>query len=202
MSSPSRGLETADASADRLKKAMTTLRLVPALLLVAASFPLSAQTPVRTTTAASPGSATRSAPRLLPGTRDKGLTTIQGNALTSTNGQLSDATVRLRDARNGRIIDSQLTDKSGLFAFRGVEPGSYVVEVMSQDQSTVLTASQILNVNAGDAISAVVKLPFRIPPFAGVLGSTPTSAAAIATQAATSGIVAVTAGGDPTCALQ
>ena len=183
---------------------MTTLRLVAAFSFVAASFPLSAQTPVRTTTAARPENATRSVTRLLPGTHDKGLTTIQGNALTSTNGQLADAGVRLRDARNGRIIDSQVTYKSGLFAFRGVEPGSYVVEVMAQDQSTVLTASQILNVNAGDAISAVVKLPFRIPPFAGVLGSTstPTSAAAIATQAATSGIVALTASGDPTCALQ
>ena len=75
---------------------------------------------------------------------------------------------------------------------------------MAPDRSTVLTASQILNVNAGDAISAVVKMPFRIPPFAGVLGSqsTPTSVAAIVTQAATSGVVAVTAGGAPTCALQ
>ncbi len=150
---------------------MTILRLVAAFSLVAASFPLSAQTPVRPTTVATPGSATRSATRLLPGSRDKGLTTIQGNALTSTNGPLTDTVVRLRDARNGRIIDSQVTDTSGLFAFRGVEPGSYVVEVMAQDQSTVLTASQILNVNAGDAISAVVKLPFRIPPFAGILGS-------------------------------
>src|SRR5579864_4855907 len=69
-------------------------------------------------------------------------TTIQGNALTSTNGQLANTIVRLRDARFGRIIDSQLTDESGLFAFRTVDPGSYIVEIMGADQASVLAASQ------------------------------------------------------------
>jgi hypothetical protein len=181
---------------------MTTLRLVAAFSLAAASLPISAQTPVSTaptTTARVVGSGAR----LLPGMHANIVATVQGNALTSTNGQLTDAIVRLRDARYGRVVDSQITDKAGLFAFRGVEPGSYIVEVMSQDQATVLTASQILNVNAGDAISAVVKLPFRVPPFAGVMGASSTaSAAAVTTQAATSGIVAMTSVGDPTCALQ
>jgi hypothetical protein len=119
------------------------------------------------------------------------LTTIQGNALNSTNGPLNDVAVRLRDARFGTIIDTQTTDKSGLFAFKSIDPGSYIVEVMANDQS-VLAASQLLNIDAGQAVSAVVKLPFRIPPFAGIVGSTSTpSAAAVATQAAASSIVAV-----------
>ena len=119
-------------------------------------------------------------------------TTIQGNALNSTNGAMRDATVRLRDARFGRIVDTQLTDKSGLFAFKAIDSGTYIVELMGNDQSAVLAASQLLNVNAGEAVSAVVKLPLRIPPFAGIMGSTSTpSAAAVATQAAASGITAV-----------
>ena len=100
--------------------------------------------------------------------------------------------VRLRDARFGRIVDNQRTDKSGLFSFKAIDPGSYIVEVMANDQ-TVLAASQLLNVNAGEAVSAVVKLPFRIPPFAGILGqgtSTPT-AIAVATEAAASGVAAI-----------
>ena len=101
--------------------------------------------------------------------KEHALTTIQGNALNSTNGPMNDAVVRLRDARFGRIVDTQLTDKSGLFAFKAIDPGSYIVEIMSNDQS-ILAASQLLNVNAGEAVSAVVKLPFRIPPFAGILG--------------------------------
>ena len=119
------------------------------------------------------------------------LTTIQGNALNSTNGPLNDVAVRLRDARFGTIVDTQITDKSGLFAFKSIDPGSYIVEVMANDQS-VLAASQLLNIDAGQAMSAVVKLPFRIPPFAGIVGSTATpSATAVATQAAASSIVAV-----------
>jgi hypothetical protein len=122
--------------------------------------------------------------------KQSAFTTIQGNALDSSNAQMSGVVVRLRDARFGRIVDTQLTDKAGLFAFRGVEPGSYIVELVGKDQ-TILAASQLLTVNAGDAVSAVVKLPLRIPPFAGVLGATPSSAGVIATQALASGIAAV-----------
>ena len=96
--------------------------------------------------------------------------TIQGNALTSTNGALANAFVRLRDARVGQIVETQVTDQSGLFAFPAVDPGSYIVEIMGQDQYSVLAASQMLNVGPGEAVSAIVKLPFKIPPFAGVLG--------------------------------
>jgi hypothetical protein len=124
--------------------------------------------------------------------RERALTTIQGNALSSSNGQMNNVAVRLRDARFGRIVDTQVTDKSGMFAFKAIDPGSYIVEIMSNDQS-IMAASQLLNVNAGEAVSAVVKLPFRIPPFAGILGqttSTPT-AAAVATEAAASSVAAV-----------
>src|SRR5262245_4681635 len=83
-----------------------------------------------------------------------GVASIQGNAVTSTNAPLVDSVVRLRDARSGRITASLRTDKAGLFSFDRVEPGSYIVELVGSDQH-VLAASQILNVNAGDAISAV-----------------------------------------------
>jgi hypothetical protein len=39
-----------------------------------------------------------------------------------------------------------------------VDPGTYIVELLSRDR-TVLAASEILNVNAGDAVSAVVRTP-------------------------------------------
>jgi hypothetical protein len=124
---------------------------------------------------------------------------IQGNALNSTNGQLANATVRLRDARFGRILGSQTTDQSGLFTFRGLDPGSYIVEMMANDDS-ILAASQVLNINAGDAVSAVVKLPFRIPPYAHILGSaTPNTASAVVAQAAATSLLAVSAVGEPTC---
>ena len=129
------------------------------------------------------------APRALAVARSTSSTTIQGNTLTSTNGVLPDAVVRLRDARAGRIRDTQTTDRAGLFAFRSVEPGTYVVEIVGNDQS-ILAASQMLNVDAGDSVSAVVKLPFRIPVLGGLLGHTVQSAVAVSAAAAASGVLA------------
>jgi uncharacterized protein (DUF2141 family) len=155
-----------------------------AALIAFITLPLAAQQPV--------GDAVSVVPKLLAiKAKQSALTVIQGNALDSTNGQLTNTIVRLRDARFGRIVDTQVTDKSGLFAFRAIDPGTYVVEIVANDQS-ILAASQLLNVNAGEALSAVVKLPFRIPGLAGLVGTTtPSSAAAIATQAAASSIAAV-----------
>src|SRR5206468_6573458 len=101
----------------------------------------------------------RSATSLLPGTKSNVLTTIQGNALTATNGVLPNATVRLRDVRFGRIVGTTITDKSGLFEFRSIEPGSYVVELQGTDR-TIAATSQVLVIDAGQTMSAVVKLPF------------------------------------------
>lgn len=126
-------------------------------------------------------------------------TTIQGNALTSARRPLARTVVRLRDARYGRVMDSAITDPSGMFAFRGVDPGSYIVEIMASDQTSVLAASEILTVNAGDVVSAVVMLPFRTTPFAGILAGdaaaspTATTAWGVVAEAAASGVLIVAA---------
>jgi hypothetical protein len=166
--------------------------VITASLIAVAVLPLGAQQ--RTASAVTAGRSTIPKAALLKA-REHALTTILGNALTSTNGQISGAVVRLRDARFGRIVSTELTDKSGLFAFKAIDPGSYIVEIVSTDQTAVLAASQLLTVNAGEAISAVVKLPFRIPSLGGILGSSTTTPAlaAVAGQAATSGVTAVVA---------
>jgi uncharacterized protein (DUF2141 family) len=173
---------------------MSRLILTTAVSLIAASaLPLAAQQQ-----SASAVNTVRTTLTRTAAVRANGLTTIQGNALTSTNGQLNDALVRLRDARFGRIVDTQITDKSGLFAFKAIDPGSYIVEIVGNDRQSILAASQLLNVNAGEAVSAVVKLPFRIPPFAGILGNaTTTPAAGAITAAAAAGSLAAIVPTDP-----
>jgi len=130
------------------------------------------------------------------GVRPNPFATIQGNALNSTNGALPYNAVRLRDARAGRIIETGTTDKSGLFEFRTIDPGTYIVELVGNDH-TILSASQILSVDAGQAISAVVKLPFHLSPMSGLLGHTVPSAAAVSSAAASSGVMAAKVAGDP-----
>ncbi len=150
----------------------TLLIVAGALGLMAVS--ASAQAPVAVT-----------GTRLLPGTRASVFASIQGSAVTSSNGALVDTLVRLRDARYGRIVNTAMTDKQGAFLFRGIDPGSYVVEVMNPaNPNTVLASSPVLNVGTGEAVSALVKLPFRIPPIAGFLGNvTQTTASAVSTAA-------------------
>src|SRR3954470_21216516 len=108
------------------------LTIATASLMAAGSPPLSAPQQTATVVNSAPVTVTKAA---VVRAKENALTTIQGNALNSTNGQLSNVVVRLRDARFGRIVDSQLTDKSGMFAFKAIDPGSYVVEIISNDQS-------------------------------------------------------------------
>jgi hypothetical protein len=164
-----------------------TLAAAIALFVAAGSWPVAGQQSA--TVGTRPGAKT--VVRRAAGARSDVVTVIQGNALNSANGPLPDMIVRLRDAHFGRVIETQLTDKSGMFEFKVVDPGTYIVELLGQNQR-VLAASQILNVNAGDAVSAVVKLPSRMTPFAGLLSSAiAPSAAMLATQAAATGIAAV-----------
>jgi hypothetical protein len=130
------------------------------------------------------------APRVLPGTHETAFTTIQGTALDSASAPMPKTLVRLRDARVGKIVATQVTDDAGAFSFTFVDPGSYVVELVGTDQ-TVLAASHLLSVNAGDAAAAVVKLPFKIPPFGGLLGHSAASALVVAGSAAAAGVLAV-----------
>jgi hypothetical protein len=127
-------------------------------------------------------------PRILAGTRDSAFALIQGNALDSSNRALPDSLVRLRDARYGRIVSGQITDKAGVFVFPRVDPGSYVVELIDDGQR-VMAASELLSVSAGDSASAVVKLPSRMSPFGGVLGHTMQQALAVMSAAAASGVL-------------
>jgi hypothetical protein len=126
---------------------------------------------------------------------------IQGNALDSNNGPLPNVNVRLRDARFGGIRAAEVTDNAGLFAFRGLDPGIYVVELVGADHR-VLAASQMLTVSAGETVSAVVKLPSRKPLLAGLPGRFAPSAVIVTSAAAASAIVVATTVGAPTCAVQ
>ena len=95
--------------------------------------------------------------------------------------------VRLRDARFGRPVDTQLTDTNGAFLFRAVNPGNYMVEIVGINQSAI-AATQLISANAGETVSAVVRLPEQRPSFAALLGEQSTPALTT-TQAGITGLV-------------
>jgi len=147
-----------------------------------------------------PARSTRESLRTLPGTRVDAFATIQGNALTSTDRALASAFVRVRDARAGHIVEWQVTDDAGLFAFHSLDPGSYVVEIVGPDETSVLAASQVLNAGAGQILSTIVKLPYQSGVLASIFGvSSRAAAATIASQAAAAGVLATQISGAATC---
>ena len=106
---------------------------------------------------------------LLPGTRPT-LSTIQGNAITSTNNPLPFATVRLRNAATGAVSPTQIADRAGLYVFRQVDAGSYIVELVGSDGS-IMAATRIIPVTVGEFLLVPVQLPFNISFLAGLLGN-------------------------------
>src|SRR3954463_3584054 len=161
------------------------------VLLATTSLAAGQQSVVGQTTTSARAAARSTAPRPLTA-RTNGLTSIHGNVLDATNGNLANVVVRLRDARYGRIVETELTDKSGLFEFRTLDPGGYIVDLIG-NRSTVIAASQIMNVEAGEIVSAVVQLPLLSPLLATAGGSTVHNPAAIVTEAVATGVVAVIA---------
>jgi hypothetical protein len=134
---------------------------------------------------------------LLSGAKATLFATIEGTALDSTSAAMPRTTIRLRDARLGRVVDTVTTDKVGAFQFRSVDPGSYVVEMMGPANDSVVAASPILNVSSGDKVEAILKLPFRLPPLGGILGHSLPSALAVTSAAAAAGVLAKSVVGAP-----
>lgn len=133
---------------------------------------------------------------LLQGTRALS-SSIQGTAVNWTNSAMASTPIRLRDARLGRVLNSVTTDRFGSFEFDGLEPGSYVVEMMSPANNTVLAATPIINVDSGQRVAALVKLPFQTPPLGGAFGTSLASALAITSAAVAAGVLATTVAGAP-----
>ncbi len=131
----------------------------------------------------------------LPGAR--GLSSsIQGTAVNWTNSAMANTPIRLRDARLGRILDSVMTDRFGSFEFDSLEPGSYVVEMMSPSRDTVLAATPIINVGSDQRVAALVKLPAR-PSVGGAFGTSLASVLAVTSAAVAAGVLATTVAGAP-----
>jgi hypothetical protein len=143
------------------------------------------------------------APKLLPGTKPGVLSTIAGKAVTSTNAPLGSTVIRLRDVRLGRVVATTTTDKAGQFEFKGVDTGSYIVEMMSASGDIVLASSSILYVGSGEILTTILKITSSNPALGSLIVPTlsavtaATAAVGVAAAAASSNTPAAAPAGEP-----
>lgn len=64
--------------------------------------------------------------------------------VTSIDGKpLPNITVRLRNLENGQLVGNTAADATGQFSFSGLNPGNYVVEMVSADGTIIGTSVNI-----------------------------------------------------------
>ena len=101
--------------------------------------------------------------------------------------------IRLRNVENGRGVARTVGDGEGRFRFDRVDPGAYVVELMSQDDK-VIAVGDLFSVSPGIQSYTVVRLSARAPWFGGFFGN---AAAAAIAAASTLGVTATGTNGRP-----
>jgi len=121
------------------------------------------------------------------------LALISGRVLTAYGQSVPDAPVRLRDARDARVLDTQITKKEGEFAFRPVDGGTYIIEVIGENRN-VLATSPLLGVDPGATLAVIIRLPGDKPLLA-FFGHKTAAAVLVASVAAAAGVLVKAATG-------
>jgi hypothetical protein len=116
-----------------------------------------------------------------------GSASIMGTAWKADNTPIPQAKVRLRDVGSGKTLAAAIANEAGQFTFSDIEPGSYIVELVS-DKGRVLAVGHTLAVGAGETIVTFVRLGTKVPWFDGFFVN---AAASVAAAAASMGVTAV-----------
>ena len=122
--------------------------------------------------------------------------TILGTAWRGDTTPYPQARLRLRNVHNGRGVARTVSDQDGRFRFERVDPGAYVVELLSQDDK-VLAVGDLFGVSSGSQSLTAVRLSSRAPWFSGFFGN---AAAAAIAAASTLGVTATGSNGRPASA--
>jgi hypothetical protein len=119
--------------------------------------------------------------------------TVVGSAWKGDTTPYPQARIRLRNAQTGRGVARTEADAEGRFRFADINPGAYVVELLS-DQDKVLAVGDLFGVAAGAETATLVRLSSKTPWYGGFFGN---AAAAAITAASTLGVTAVGSSGRP-----
>jgi hypothetical protein len=121
---------------------------------------------------------------------------VQGSAWNADNTPIPEARLRLRNVNSGKIVAATVADTGGRFTFAPVEPGTYLVELVSES-GRMLAVGQVFTIARGETAATFVRLGAKVPWFSGFFSN---AAAAAALAAASEGITALAPVGRPVSA--
>src|SRR5262245_5886418 len=121
---------------------------------------------------------------------------VRGVAWNSDNSPIPKAKVRLRNTHSGRVDANTQTGEDGQFAFTLAEGGSYVVELVGDDNK-VMAVGQSFRVEAGETVATFVRLPPQRSQFAGFFSNAAVAAIAAAAAVGVTAMGPGTNGGRP-----
>jgi hypothetical protein len=116
-----------------------------------------------------------------------GATSVLGAAWQADNTPIPYARLRLRNTLTGRVAAHAVANESGRFSFDNVEPGSYLIELVSEG-GKILAVSHAFTIAPGETLATFVRLGTRAPWFTGFFSN---AAAAVASSAAAAGVTAL-----------
>jgi hypothetical protein len=119
--------------------------------------------------------------------------TIVGTSWKGETTPYPQARIRLRNLETGRGVARTDSDSTGRFRFFQVQPGAYVVELLSE-QDKVLAVGDLFGVVAGAEATTLVRLNSKTTWVSGFFGN---AAAAAISAASTLGVTAVGSSGRP-----
>ncbi len=119
--------------------------------------------------------------------------TILGTVWDAQGQPVPDALVRLRNLTSGRIRAMTRANSAGRFRFANVERGSYVLELVNDDDR-VIALSQTFTVAPGETVATFVRMAARLPWFLEFFNN---AAATVVSSAASIGVTAVAPTGQP-----
>jgi hypothetical protein len=114
-------------------------------------------------------------------------TSILGNAWNIDNSPIPNAKLRLRNVITGKVAAVTTANEGGQFTFESVEPGSYVVELLTTTDK-IRTVGHVFTIAPGETVATFVRAGAKVPWFTGFFNN---AASAVASSAASEGITAM-----------
>jgi len=114
-------------------------------------------------------------------------TNVVGTAWNSDNTPIKSANLRLRNVVTGQVEGEAKGNDAGEFGFDNIEPGSYVVELLS-DAGKVRAVGHMFTIGQGETVATFVRLESKVPWVEAFFKNT---ASVVAIAAASQGITAL-----------